>query len=180
MKRNFNSALAHVLRFEGGYVDHPSDPGGATNRGITRKTLANWRGVSPWWQVPKSDVRDLTLGETSAIYLARYWAKGFCTKLPDGVDFYLFDFAVNSGPHRAVTSLQKLLGVPADGHIGPITMKALRARDSALLIVALDQSRMRFLKRLSIFAVFGNGWTKRLRATKEAALKLTKTTLCNA
>lgn len=172
MKRNFDRALAHVLRFEGGYVDHPSDPGGATNRGITRRTLAGWRKVSPWWHVPKSEVMVLGQRETSAIYFANYWSKSFCTKLPDGLDFYLFDFAVNSGPRRAVTSLQTIVGVTPDGHIGTKTMAAIRARDRATLIDQLDATRLKFLTRLSIFPTFGKGWTRRLTATRLAAHEL--------
>lgn len=172
MKRNFDRALAHVLHYEGGYVDHPRDPGGATNMGITRKTLAHWRRVSPWWKVPKLDVMQLGKREVSAIYLTNYWAKSFCTKLPDGLDFYLFDFAVNSGPRRAVTSLQRVLGVVADGHIGPKTLAAVRKGDAASLINQLDSARMRFLTHLSIFKTFGKGWTARLRATQQSAQAL--------
>ena len=108
-ENRFETCLAHVLRHEGGYVDHPSDPGGATNMGITRKTLAHWRNVSPWTDLPKLEVQKLTHGEAGLIYRALYWNACRAGDLPDGVDLAVFDFAVNSGPDRAVRTLQARL-----------------------------------------------------------------------
>lgn len=76
-----------VLASEGGYVDHPSDPGGATNMGITHKTLAAWRKVSPWWELPKQAVKDLTRSETMAIYKANFWRTSGADRLPVGIDY---------------------------------------------------------------------------------------------
>ena len=120
----FDQCLDEVLRHEGGYVDHPSDPGGATNMGITRKTLARWRQVSPWWKLDKAAVRGLERAEAARIYRASYWDTSRAGLLPAGLDLALFDFAVNSGPDRAVRLLQAELGVVADGRIGPLTLGA--------------------------------------------------------
>jgi lysozyme family protein len=163
-----------VLKFEGGYADHPADPGGATNMGITRKTLARWRAVSPWWALAKSEVQNLGLAEATKIYRSSYWDRSNAGKLPVGLDLALFDFSVNSGPDRAIKALQTQLKVIADGQIGPVTLNAITtaiARNGvAALIEALCDRRLNFLTRLTTFAVFGKGWTARVAAIRNAAL----------
>jgi lysozyme family protein len=175
MTRNrFDLCLDEVLRHEGGYVDHPSDPGGATNLGITHKTLARWRHVSPWWNLPKQAVKDLQRPEAAKIYRASYWERSAAGQLPPGLDLALFDFAVNSGPDRAIRTLQAELNVAADGQVGPLTLEAVEtyARRKGLppLIGALCERRLTFLNRLPTFAAFGRGWTNRVAAIRKAAL----------
>lgn len=171
----FQRCLTEVLRHEGGYVDHPSDPGGATNMGITRKTLARWRKISPWTDLPKSSVASLKREEAGLIYRANYWNPSRAGDMPVGVDLALFDFAVNSGPDRAVRTLQAALGVAADGEVGPVTLAALRAADLARLVNDFCNRRLAFLKGLSTFAVFGRGWTRRVAGVRAAALADLKT-----
>ncbi len=170
----FAACLDAALRHEGGYVDHPSDPGGATNMGITRRTLARWRSVSPWWDLPKAAVETLQRTEAAKIYRAGYWDRARGGELPAGLDLAVFDFAVNSGPDRAVRALQGLLGVVRDGQIGPVTLGALKARIATIgvagLINALCDQRLNFLERLATFAVFGRGWTRRVAEIRAAAL----------
>lgn len=166
----FERCLTEILRHEGGYVDHPSDPGGATNMGITRKTLARWRKVTPWTDLPKAAVAALTRNEAALIYRANYWNTAKAGSMPSGVDLALFDFAVNSGPDRAVRVLQAALGVAADGEIGPVTLAAVEAADPRRLINALCDRRLSFLQRLTSFAVFGRGWTRRVAEIRAAAL----------
>lgn len=170
----FEACLAIVLRHEGGYADHPADPGGATNLGITRRTLADWRQVSPWWALPKAEVRGLQRPEAARIYRALYWQRCRADDLPSGLDLALFDFAVNSGPDRAIRQLQRLLGVVADGRIGPITLAAIAKHNAgpalASLIAGLCDARLGFLSRLKGFATFGKGWTRRVAAIRSAAL----------
>lgn len=172
----FARALAHVLGFENGYADHPKDPGGATNFGITRKTLAKWRRVSPWWTLPKSEVKTLSRREATRIYRAGYWDPAKAGRMPGGLDLAVFDFAVNSGVSKAVKTLQAILGVRTDGLVGPITLRALKAKIAAAgvgaLIEALCGRRLGFLKALAIFSVFGRGWTGRVAATRALALSL--------
>ncbi|SDG36635.1 glycoside hydrolase family 108 protein [Pelagibacterium luteolum] len=162
--------LALILKHEGGYVDHPADPGGATNMGITHKTLARWRGVSPWWDVPKSEVAALTRAEAAAIYKAQYWDRSKAGSMPAGLDLALFDYAVNSGPDRAIRALQALVGVVQDGFVGPVTLAAIAKRDTRTLVEALCDQRMSFLQRLSTWASFGRGWTSRVADIRANAL----------
>lgn len=180
-RSRFDICLDAVLRHEGGYVDHPSDPGGATNLGITRKTLARWRQVAPWWALGKDEVRGLQRAEAAKIYRASYWDRVRAGRLPDGLDLALFDFAVNSGPERAVRSLQAELMVVADGHIGPLTLEAINSRmardGAAALIEALCNRRLSFLTRLASFATFGKGWSSRVAAIRKDALAAAGATL---
>ena len=128
MQSSFGAALAFVLRQEGGYSDNPADPGGATNLGITRRTLAGWRKVSPWWNLPKTAVQALSAAEAGEIYRALYWSPVAGDDLPAGLDLAVFDFAVNSGPDRAARALQGIVGVAVDGRIGPKTLAAVGER----------------------------------------------------
>lgn len=172
-KTRFDLCLDEVLRHEGGYADHPNDPGGATNMGITRKTLARWRKVSPWWDLPKSAVKAMARSEAATIYRASYWDVSRAGSLPAGVDLALFDFAVNSGPYRAIRSLQSVLGVVADGRVGPLTLDAARLQTAkagaGYLIDALCDRRLSFLQKLSTFPTFGKGWSVRVAAVRKAS-----------
>jgi lysozyme family protein len=172
MNERFELCLAHVLRHEGGYVDHLLDPGGATNMGITRKVLAQWRGVIPFTQLPKSEVRALTRSEASAIYEAQYWRACRAEQLPPGVDLAVFDYAVNSGPSRAVKALQSGLRVPADGIVGPVTLGAVGRAQPSVVINALCEQRLGFLGKLGTFVTFGKGWTSRVTSIRAAALAM--------
>ncbi|RUT30989.1 hypothetical protein EMQ25_08905 [Arsenicitalea aurantiaca] len=177
-ERRFAACLNEVLGHEGGYVDHPSDPGGATNMGITRATLAAWRGVSPVTALPKAEVRSLGRAEAEAIYRALYWDRCRGEMLPAGVDLAIFDFAVNSGADRAIRALQGALGVSRDGIIGPVTLGALEAGvaagGTAALIGTLCDGRLGFLKALRTFAIFGRGWSNRVEAVRSAALAMAR------
>lgn len=168
----FEYCLAEVLRHEGGYVDHPSDPGGATNMGITRKTLARWRRITPWADLPKHEVERLTRDEMAAIYRTLYWDAVDADQMPAGIDLALFDFAVNSGPDRAVRLLQSVLDVAADGVVGPVTIAAAKAGEPRAVINGLCDRRLGFLGKLRTFATFGRGWTRRVAAIRAAALAM--------
>jgi len=162
----FEKALAHVLRHEGGYVDHPDDPGGATNFGITLATLQGWRGLG----VTKADVKALTRGEAGALYRTRYWDHCRCDELPEPVAFMVFDAAVNHGTTRVARLLQEALGVAADGRIGPVTLGAAQAAEPSALVTEIAARRMVFYASLSHFRTFGLGWSRRLMGTLVAAL----------
>lgn len=172
MEANFRRSVLAVLRHEGGYVDHVRDPGGATNRGITLQTLRDWRGKS----VTKADVQNLTEAEAILIYEANYWNRINGDNLPYGVDFAVFDFAVNSGVSRAAIFLQEIVGVAPDGKIGPLTLEAVHKWDSVKLIEKLCANRLAFLKRLSTWDAFGKGWSRRvsevLHLAKDMAIAL--------
>lgn len=165
---NFPRALALVLQNEGGYSCNSADPGGATNRGITRATLARWRGHP----VSKADVRSLGRAEAAAIYRARYWDAVRGDDLPGGIDLAVFDYAVNSGPGRAAKCLQRCVGVRADGVIGPVTLHAVAAQHPVALINAYSKRRLSFLERLRTWRIFGRGWKARVKRVQQAALAL--------
>jgi lysozyme family protein len=120
---SFERALALVFELEGGFVDHPRDPGGATKFGITRATLAEARDRP----ASVADVRGLTRAEAAAIYRRLYWREAGCDRLPPGLDLVVFDFAVHAGPARAAKVLQGVLGLKQDGVIGAVTQKAAEA-----------------------------------------------------
>jgi len=165
---NFQTALALVLRHEGGFVHHPDDPGGATKFGITQETLSRARGVP----ATVADVRRLSKAEAAEIYRRFYWEAVRADELPPGLQLALFDLAVHSGPKRAVTLLQKVLDVEADGRLGPVTMAAVRAADPAETIRRLTRERLGFLSRLSTWPVFGRGWRRRVLAVERDAIRL--------
>lgn len=130
MKANFQTALALVLKHEGGYVNHPSDPGGHTNKGVT---LANYRRyVKPGGTV--ADLKAISDQEVATVYRRFYWDAVKGDDLPAGVDYAVFDFAVNSGPRRSAEFLQRTLGAAQDGKIGPKTLAAARAAKPLLVI----------------------------------------------
>lgn len=161
--RNFPAALREILRHEGGYVDHPSDPGGATNLGITLGTAReNGLDVDGDGDVDKDDVRKLTPKMAGKVYRARYWNTCHCDDLPAGVDLMVFDFAVNSGPARARRLLQETVGVKADGIIGPKTMAAVAKIRPQDIVENMRVSRAAFYRSLETYPTFGRGWMRRL------------------
>lgn len=163
---NFDRCLPITLAQEGGFVDNPNDPGGATNLGITLKTLEAWRGT----QVTVQDVRDLTKQEAAEIYRANYWLPSRCNELPLGIDLMVFDFGVNAGPRTSVKLIQRAVGVTDDGSVGPITLKAVNAANPKSLVDALADARLAYYRSLPTFNVFGKGWTSRTDQVKSAAL----------
>lgn len=169
MDRNFARALALVLKSEGGWSDNPADPGGATMKGVT---LANFRRyVQP--NATKDDLRKISDAQIATVYRRFYWDAIAGAEMPDGVDYAVFDFAVNSGPSRAAKYLQAGAGVPQDGRIGPATLKALGNKPAGAIIDDLCDARLAFLKRLPTWPVFGKGWASRVESVRKAALSMT-------
>jgi lysozyme family protein len=163
---SFPAALAAVLRSEGGYCDNPHDPGGATNQGVTQAVYDAWRAERKLF---KRSVRFISAAEVSAIYLERYWNACRCDDLPAGVDYAVFDFAVNSGPGRAAKELQRAVDVADDGRIGPATIAAVNAADPRRVIHSLCSARQCYLESLSSFEFFGTGWTRRVASVEVQA-----------
>jgi len=162
----FLACVGIVLGHEGGYVNHPDDPGGATNMGITQATLAAYRGRD----VSVADVQRLALAEARAIYETRYWLPNRCDHMEPGVDLAVFDFAVNSG--GAIKAIQKMLGVKVDGGVGAETLGAMAQYEASDLIVRISQTRMTYLRGLKVFETFGNGLTARVDHTRQVALAM--------
>jgi lysozyme family protein len=172
MDRSFDTALACVLRQEGGWSDDPRDPGGPTFRGITLATLAAHRGRP----VTPAELRALAASEIAAIYRARYWSAVAADRLPAGLDLAVFDLAVNSGPGRAARLLQAVLGVAEDGRIGPATLAAANRADVAVAVRELGRRRLSFLQRLAAWTAFGRGWSRRVADVEAEALRLVRAT----
>jgi lysozyme family protein len=124
---NFTKTTSWLLIHEGGYVDHPEDPGGATNRGVTQAVYDGYR-IRKGKQV--RSVRYIDDAEVYDIYRTQYWDKVWGDELPNGLDYAVFDFAVNSGPSRAIKFLQRVIGVPDDGIMGNVTMGKIRERQA--------------------------------------------------
>lgn len=159
-------AIPRILEHEGGYVDHPRDPGGATNKGITIATFRAY--IKP--NGAKEDLKRLTTEQATVVYKRQYWDAVMADSLPVGVDYAVADFAVNSGPSRAAKYLQAVVGVSQDGRIGPQTLAAVNRMDSAKIINTLCDNRMAFLRRLKTWPSFGKGWTRRVEGVRRAAL----------
>jgi lysozyme family protein len=166
----FDDALRRLLIHEGGYTNHPSDPGGPTKFGITIVDYRRYVKAG----ATAADVRAMTLGEAETIYRERYWNAMRCDELPAGVDYAVFDYAVNSGISRAAKVLQRLLGFADNGRIGDALLAAVRKRDAADLIARLCDERLAFLQRLKTWPVFGAGWGRRVKEVRAAALAMAK------
>jgi len=164
-KGNFDRSLLLVLAHEGGWADHPKDPGGATMKGVTLATFRRYRPGAT-----KADLRNISDADLQRIYRDGYWNVIRGDELPSGLDFAVFDYAVNSGPGRAAKHLQAVLGVPQDGKVGPITLAAAREADIERVIELLCTKRLGFLKSLPTWGTFGKGWERRVNSVLEDAL----------
>jgi lysozyme family protein len=162
MQNNFAKAYRKTIAAEGGFSQHPLDPGGATMKGVTLKTYSAHLGR----QATVEELKDIPEEHLLAIYGQGYWDKCKCDDLPSGLDVCVFDWAVNSGPRRAVRALQELAGVTPDGDVGPKTLAAVASwwayYGPKTCIAMYQNERMEYLEDLPTFKVFGNGWTKRV------------------
>jgi lysozyme family protein len=168
MKENWNNAFKLMLQSEGGFVNHPSDPGGMTNLGVTKATWENWVGRGS----DEAEMRGLTPEKVEPMYKKKYWDAVRGDELKVGIDYLMFDFAVNAGAGRAIKTLQTAIGVPADGGFGPITMAAMKSYEPVKLIERFSQAKEDFYQSLSTFDVFGKGWLNRVAKVKAEALKM--------
>jgi lysozyme family protein len=171
MQKNFASALQLVLVHEGGYVDHPQDPGGATNKGVTLAVFQRFYGASR----TKEELRAITDAQLEHSYKTGYWDTCQCDALPDGVDYVVFDQAVNSGPGQSAKWLQAAVGVAVDGAIGPQTIAAALQRAPAQVINTMCDARLAFLQRLrngALWQTFGRGWQARVDGVRAAGQQL--------
>ena len=158
-----STALEFTLRWEGGYVNHPADPGGATNKGVTKKVYDSYRhgkGLSP------NDVRSITDTEVHDIYKNGYWARANCPILAVDLDTVQFDTAVNMGVGRAIKFIQKSTGCVADGAWGPKTAAAVAGCDLGKTLKVYCDTREAFygglVRRRPKMKVFMKGWMNRL------------------
>lgn len=172
MKDNFEKCLEMLLVHEGGYVNHPSDPGGETNLGVTKQVWQEWVGHD----VSEKEMRNLTPTMVAPLYKRKYWDACRADELVSGVDYCVFDVAVNSGVGRAVKLLQSVVGATPDGGYGSITAALVKEaeKDPERLISVYCSKRLEFLESLKAFPVFGKGWSRRVSEVKEKALEMAK------
>ena len=170
---NYQKCLDIILHHEGGYVNHPKDPGGETNLGVTKRVYDEWCVTE---DLAPKDMKDLEVDDVAPIYKKNYWDRVKGDELPTGLDLCVFDFGVNAGTGRAAKYLQRLIGTTADGGIGPNTLKAL---DEYVSLIGLDETiqkyqeaRQGYYESLSTFETFGKGWTRRVKETTDTALAM--------
>ena len=168
MKQNFDKCLEMLLSHEGGFVNHPDDPGGITNLGVTKKVYDEWIGR----ESTEQEMRDLTPEDVGPIYKKNYWDRVKGDLLPSGVDWCAFDWAVNSGKSRPSKAIQRAVGATQDGAIGPATIGLIMEKDPKEIINYVYGVRQDFYKSLKTFETFGRGWTRRNKETLHQALEM--------
>jgi lysozyme family protein len=171
---NFSNCLKVILHHEGGFVNHPRDPGGMTNLGVTKKVYEEWIG----YQVSEAIMRKLTPALVSPLYKKRYWDVMKCDGIPRGLDLCVFDFGVNAGTNRSIRYLQRLIGVKEDGIFGPASFKALTFKTVELganeLIDSFQDARRSYYRKLNTFDTFGRGWLRRVDEVEQSAKEMVK------
>jgi lysozyme family protein len=169
-KENWEKCFQMVLKHEGGFVNHPKDPGGMTNLGVTKRAWEQYVGRD----VDEAEMRGLTPDKIKPFYKTMYWDKIKGDQLPSGVDYAAYDLAVNSGVGRAAKYLQEVAGVPADGIIGPKSLEAIKACPADEMVDAMCDMRLQFLKNLSTWDTFGKGWKIRVEEVEAKASEMAK------
>lgn len=169
MRTNFEPCLREILKHEGGFVNHPRDPGGMTNLGVTRATYEAWIGHP----VSEQIMRSLTSDKVRNLYRLRYWDAVRGDNLPAGLDLCVFDFAVNAGPSRAARYLQVMVGAKPDGKIGPSTLGKVadyvKSYGADHAIARYQDARTAYYRKLKTFPTFGRGWLRRVNEVRHAA-----------
>jgi hypothetical protein len=162
MNSNWQKSFEMMLKSEGGYVNNPADPGGMTNLGVTKATWENWVGRAS----DENEMRNLTPEKVAPLYKNKFWDMCRCDDLPSGVDYLVFDFAVNAGPGRSAKILQTAVGATPDGGIGPMTLAAVAKYDANELVEKFSQAKEDFYRNLPTFGTFGKGWLNRVADVK--------------
>ena len=168
MINNFQECLDLVLKAEGGWVNHPSDPGGETNLGVTKKVWEEYIGHTV------ESLKKLTKEDVAPLYELKYWRPCYGEVLPRGLDFVVFSMGVNAGPGRSVKLLQSSIGCVPDGVIGPATRGLISDSNSATLIAKFSESRREYYRSLKNFSIFGKGWLNRVDSEEAEALQMVK------
>ena len=166
--KNFKHCLELLLKSEGGWVNHPSDPGGETNLGVTKAVWEEYVGH------PVKTLKNLTKEDVAPLYEQRYWRPTYGEVLPRGLDFLVFSMGVNAGTGRSVKLLQSSLGCLADGVIGPRTRELISSSDVSKLIAKFSEARRDYYRALKLFPTFGRGWLARVDREEKEALDMCK------
>ena len=165
---DFKECLDLVLKSEGGFVNHPSDPGGMTNLGVTKRVWQEYTGH----EADEKEMRSLTPEKVAPLYEQRYWRQ--CGNgLPRGLNFLVFSMGINSGTGRSIKLLQQSLGCVVDGAIGPKTRELISSSDVSKLIAKFSETRREFYRSLNNPA-FEKGWLSRVDKEEKEALNMIK------
>ena len=168
MQGNYQTCLDLVLKSEGGWVNNPSDPGGETNLGVTKRVWEEYVGH------PVESLKKLTKEDVAPLYEQKYWRPCYGEVLPRGLDLLSFSMGVNAGTGRSVKLLQSSLGCVPDGVIGPKTRELISASNSATLIAKFSETRREYYRSLKTFPIFGKGWLNRVDREESEALNMVK------
>ena len=170
---NFDECLQIILHHEGGYVNHPEDPGGMTNLGVTKRVYEDWVGYA----VSEHTMQNLTEEDVAPIYKKNYWDRVKGDDLHPALALCVFDFGVNAGTGRAAKYLQTIVNAKADGAIGPATLRKVGLATEAYgiknVVEKYQENRQKYYEKLKHFKTFGRGWTRRVNETTQSALKMT-------
>lgn len=147
---DFETAFKFLIGHEGGYVNNPTDPGGETKYGISKRAY------------PAEDIKNLTLDRAKFLYKRDYWGPSGCELAPDLLKFHLFDFGVNSGPKTAVKILQGIVGEVQDGAYGPRTTMAVNNYNLPTVLFKLTINRLEYMTTLDNWPHAGKGWARRM------------------
>jgi len=145
----FDLSFDRLMGNEGGYVNRADDPGGETNWGISKRSY------------PNVDIKALTRDQAKAIYLKDFWQRGQMDQYDPAISFQVFDIAVNSGIETALRMMQRAAGVADDGHVGPFTLAAIKARSVTDMLMLIVAERLLFWSGLSNWSAAGRGWARR-------------------
>jgi lysozyme family protein len=165
---NFQECLDLVLKSEGGWVNNPSDPGGETNLGVTKRVWVEYVGH------PVESLKKLTKEDVAPLYELKYWRPCYCEVLPRGLDFVVFSMGVNAGPGRSIKLLQQSIGCVPDGVIGPKTRDLISSSNGADIIKKFSTARREYYQSLKTFPIFGKGWLLRVDREEQEALNMAK------
>jgi lysozyme family protein len=168
-KSTYARVMPEVFAHEGGWSDHPSDPGGATNMGITIGVFSEWLGRP----ATKTELRNMPKSTAEAIYKARYADPLRYDDLPAGVDYATLDGGINSGVSRGAKWLQRAVGAAQDGKVGPLTVNAANAApDKVATVKRICGYRLGFVQSLRTWSVFGRGWARRIAEVEALGVTL--------
>jgi lysozyme family protein len=166
-KNNFKECLELVLKSEGGWVNHPQDPGGETNLGVTKRVWEEYVGH------PVDSLKNLTKEDVAPLYEQKYWRPCYGEVLPWGINYLVFSMGINAGPGRSIKLFQSSLGCVPDGVIGPKTRELISASNSSTLIAKFSEVRREYYRSLNK-PMFIKGWLNRVDHEEAQAINMVK------
>lgn len=151
---DFNTAFHKLLGHEGGYSNHPNDPGGETMWGVTKR-VARANGY-------EGEMKNMPVDFAKMVYRKLYWDDVRADELPDVLRYPVFDAAVNSGVKQSIRWLQQAINAEVDGIIGPQTVSFASKVDPEIAVRKMLGIRLQFMADLSTWSSFGRGWARRI------------------